>query len=676
MSASDLSEKGNHMRSKACLWRKLTALLFFIGMGLFPAVSWGALTQFSSTAGEVRDILQTSVNTLYAATQGGGIYKTTDGGQTWTRLASFPEHFVWRLAGYAANTQLIYAANGKGLFKSEDGGTNWTQQTFDHVNAVAVDPYNQNHVLIGVPGAGIYQSLDGGATFALANTGLDSLDVTSIAFSPASNNVVYAGLSSNVGADWGGVFKSTDGGSTWNSWNNPGGAGAIGNKFITALAVDSQGNLHAGSWHPATYSGGLYKQTGSGGWSLRREVYGVETIVLDRSTAGKLWAGTKSFGPWKSTDYGGTWNQAVNPGLDPEVYSTVYSLMTFSGSPGKVLAGVKGLGFYLTMNDGGVWNLTGTGLNADRGRSLAAYPQTNPSTYYFGLAGGGVMKSTNAGMSWFHLDTGLKVDSVENNLTVAHLGISTSNGNNIYAATYGRGLFHWTGAEWTRVAEAGIPNDAYAFLKPMGLVVDRLDDRVVYYSLFDQNQGVYRRDGTGVWSRVLAGPFTGSGASKIVQSSLNPLKLYALNHDELPSVSTNGGSSWARINATHSGFMRLSFFSLAENPFDSSILLASTNKGLFRSTNGGFDWSPVSPVSGLESAVLTGLVFSPLVSGRLWGTDLGGRYYCSNDNGSTWVAKADALLGSPIVDLKIIDGVLYLITDGSGVLRDASPNCP
>jgi photosystem II stability/assembly factor-like uncharacterized protein len=362
--------------------------------------------------------------------------------------------------------------------------------------------------------------------------------------------------------------------------------------------------------------------------------------------------------------------------LDPDVYSSVYSLMTFAANPQKVLIGVKGLGLFLTTNGATSWSLTGNGFKADRGRSWAMYPPSGPTTYYLGLAGGGVMKSTTGGVSWIQLDTGLKVEGVENNLTISHLSVSTTNANNLYAAAHGRGLFRWSGTEWARVAETGVPNDAYTFLKPMGLAVDRDDDRYVYYSLFDLNQGVYKRDGGGAWSRILAGPFSGAGASKVLQSIVYPSRIFALMYDELPLVSVNGGASWAAASAAHTGFMRLSYYSMAENPLDSARILASTNKGLFLSANGGYDWAAVAPVSGLPNTILTGMVFSPTVNGRVWAVDLSGGYYCSNDSGSTWVSKTDPLLGSPILDLKMIAGTLYLITDGSGVLRDASPTCP
>jgi photosystem II stability/assembly factor-like uncharacterized protein len=651
----------------------LVSILVLLSSGYATA---RPLTQLSSNAGEIRDLLQAGSNTLFAATQGGGIYKSTDGGSSWTKLSGFGERYVWRLAGHTANNQLIYAATSKGLFKSSDGGTSWTQLTFDNVRALAIDPYDSNHILIGVPGTGIFSSFDGGAAFSLAKSGLDSLEVTAIAFDPVNHDVVYAGLNSNLSSAWGGVFKSTDRGITWTDWNNPNGNGALGNKFVTGLVVDSQGSVHAGTYHPGTYSGGLYKQSGNGGWTLRQEVYGVETIVMDKNTSSRLWAGTRSFGPWISNNYGSNWSQAVNPSKAPEVYSTIYSLLTFPGSPDKVLAGVKGLGLYQTLNSGASWDLTGAGLKADRAKAIAAYPSASPTRFYLGLVGGGVMKSIDVGTTWSDFNDGLEVPSVENNLTVPKLGISTTDPNNIYAATHGRGFFRWNGTQWVRVNESGLPNNPETFLKPQGLVVDTMDDRVVHYSLFDSNQGVYRRDTGGAWSLVLSGPFSGAGASRIVMSPTNHLKRYALMFDDLPYLSTDGGNSWTKVNAIHSGFMRLSFYALAENPLDANMVLANTNKGLFKSTDGGNSWTSINPVSGLNNTILTGLAFSHAVNRKVWAVDLSGNYYCSDDAGANWVTLADPLLGCAIVDLQWIAGALYLVTDGCGVLKDPSPICP
>jgi photosystem II stability/assembly factor-like uncharacterized protein len=122
--------------------------------------------------------------------------------------------------------------------------------------------------------------------------------------------------------------------------------------------------------------------------------------------------------------------------------------------------------------------------------------------------------------------------------------------------------------------------------------------------------------------------------------------------------------------------MGLSFYAVAENPLNPNVALASTNKGLFLSVDGGNSWANLGVSATLGSTVLTGLVFSPTVDNRVWAVDRGGGYYCSNDGGTSWQALADPLLGRAVVDLTLINGALYLVTDGSGVLRDPAPTCP
>lgn len=410
------------------------------------------------------------------------------------------------------------------------------------------------------------------------------------------------------------------------------------------------------------------------------EVYGVEALILDESAAFTLWAGTRFFGPCLTQNNGTTWSQAVNPSTDPEVYTGVYALLTFPGTPGKVLAGVKGLGLHLSSNNGGAWDKVSPGLRADRAQAIIAAPGS-PNTLYLGLQGGGVMRSVDGGSTWTNFNTGLEEPGIEYALTITNLAISTTDPANIYAATLGRGLFRWNGGSstWGKISESGLPSTWY--LKPMGLAVHPADDRIVYSSFFDPGQGVYRRNTNGSWSLVLPGPNSGAGASKMVMSptvntAVSSTRVYTLIFGGPPYRSTNGGASWKPVSATHVGFMDLSFYAVAENPRNPNVALASTNKGLFLSVDGGNSWASLGVSATLGSTVLTGLVFSPTVDNRVWTVDHAGGYYCSNDGGTSWTALADPLLGSAIVDLKLINGALYLVTDGSGVLRDQAPTCP
>ncbi len=287
------------------------------------------------------------------------------------------------------------------------------------------------------------------------------------------------------------------------------------------------------------------------------------------------------------------------------------------------------------------------------------------------------MKSTTGGASWFQLDTGLKVHGVENNLTISHLAISTTNGNN-FTRRRTEGVFSdGHGTEWSRVAETGVPNDAYTFLKPMGLAVDRTDDRYVYYSLFDLNQGVYKRDGDGAWSPRLGRPLHGGRGLKVFQSLAYPARIFALMYDELPLFQHKRGrqlgASPCHPRGFHAAF--LLFLGRESSGFRQDSGRAPT-KAFFFPPMVDMTGLRVNPVSGLTNAVLTGMVFSPAVNGRIWAVDLSGGYYCSNDSGSTWVSKADPLSGQPDPRSRNDRWGLYLITDGSGVLKDASPTCP
>ena len=648
----------------------------------FPFAASGTLTQLTSNAGEIRDLLQTDSATIFAATQGGGIYKSTDSGSSWSHLSGCTERYIWRLAGFSGNPSLVYAATIGGLLKSMDAGNSWSLLTYDEVRAIAVDPFNQNHLLIGVQGAGIYSSTDAGTTFSLSISGLDSVDVTAIAFNPTAQNVVYAGLNSNESGNWGGIFKSTDGGSTWVDWNNPGGNGVIGNKFVKALVVDDQGAIHAGTLNPNTGSGAVYKQNGSGGWSLKKELYGVETLTVNTYTLHTLWAGSRTYGPWKSTDNGSSWTMA-SPYPPTFMYTGIYSLL-IPDATGKALAGVKGLGIYRSANSSGTsgWNFSSTELSADKVRDFTADSSTNR---YIGLAGGGVMRSQNSGPwdainngLWFRTNPADPNTLIENNLTITNLATSSYDPTTIFAAAWGRGLFKWNfqTSSWVLVSENGLPynNDpSQLFFEPTGLLVHPADNRIVYYSLFNPNQGVYMRSTSGTWSLVQSGPFSGQGASRIVVSPDNS-RLYVLMYDNLPYRSTNDGASWTQVNAIHTGFMRLAFYAIAENPLTPGYALASTNKGLFESLDSGSNWSSKTALGELYSSVLTGLVFSSVVNGRVWAVDRSGGFYCSNDSGSTWYLIVT--LNSAISDIKLIDGTIYLITDGSGVWQDSTLECP
>lgn len=166
--------------------------------------------------------------TWYAAAASGGIWKTTDGGDTWTNLTpDWPVLPVSAMAMANSNHDVIYAGTGEsfpgsaqiagsGVFKSTDRGTSWTQLSttannadFRYVNRIVVDPTNPDNVLAATT-TGVFKSTNGGADWtAELSSYVEDLDAD-----PTDFNVLYA--SCNLF----GVYKSTDMGNTWISASN------------------------------------------------------------------------------------------------------------------------------------------------------------------------------------------------------------------------------------------------------------------------------------------------------------------------------------------------------------------------------------------------------------------------------------------------------------------------
>ncbi|MCP9495272.1 MAG: SBBP repeat-containing protein [Pyrinomonadaceae bacterium MAG19_C2-C3] len=194
----------------------------------------------------------TTPTTLYAGTLTGA-YKTTNGGANWTEinvgLSSSPFNNsaprVNELGFDPANSTTIYAGTSRGMYKTTNGGVSWTAinnglglNSFNvpEVIALAVDPLDPATIYVGVQGffGGIYKSTDGGSTWSVSNTGLSqnvsgtnfTLTVNALAINPMTPSTLYAGTSS-------GVYKSTDSGSTWSASNT-----GLSNTVVNALVID------------------------------------------------------------------------------------------------------------------------------------------------------------------------------------------------------------------------------------------------------------------------------------------------------------------------------------------------------------------------------------------------------------------------------------------------------
>ena len=328
---------------------------------------------------------------LYAATSS-GVFKTTDGGASWTPvnmgLAGIP---VFSLAIDPKTPGTVYAGTfGKGVFKSTDAGRHWTPVPGgfgdDTVLSFAIDPRDPATLYSGTtasssstadavfsPASAVIKSSNGGLAWAAANAGLPRSIVTALAIDPSNPAVLYAGTST------GGVFKTANGGLTW----TPANAG-IGTSNISHLVVDPRNanvvyagieGCSAGCSSPA----GVFKST-NGGTSWVSASAGladdlqVVALAIDPEDTQVLYAATRFNGLFKTTNGGVNWIP-INPAPTGTMFAIVhFALVVDPASTRTVYAGTFD-GVVKTTDGGRTWAPSNSGLPA--------------STRVFALAVGG-----------------------------------------------------------------------------------------------------------------------------------------------------------------------------------------------------------------------------------------------------------------------------------------------
>lgn len=653
-----------------------------------------AVIKLSIPGGEVRDIVYSTANSAFAATQGGGIYTSVNAGQTWSHLAASPARYVNQLA--IGSTGTLYAATTAGVFSSSDGGGGWTRLFGDRVSAIAVQPGTDNTVLFGVPGAGVYRIIAGAAPV-LSASGLGNTGISSIAFDPQTPTTAYLGVTSPcqdsicTPQDRIGVYKSTDSGATWTDIT-----ANLDVKFVTGITVTNDHTVFVSTRTPSGCGpgGANLLLRGAGNWlnptvEGAGMVSGAETVKLDRLDGNSVWVGSCGIGLYRATFSAGHWTFARQhvPGNPPvDLLNAAYAIGSYAGSD-RVSVAVRGAGIFTSASgrNGGstAWS-EASGLNALRATSFDVLP-ANAATMYIGSVGAGVLSSTNSGNNWNRFNTGFPnlaaVAGVPTLLDIRGVVGHPTDSTKVAAIAGGfggfpAGVYQASAGTWSQVPGT---SGGGVYLNPQGLVYSAGDDSLLVSNFDNQYQaGVFVGSGTtgGYVQRL---PETGYG--KIFRSQFPATKLFVLSSLPDNSVnasygigvrSTNGGLNWAWMSAPgHAGFMSLVGYALAER--DANNLLASTNKGLFGSADGGATWSRIT-VSGTATTVFSGLAYSGT---NVFAVSRAGGFFCSTNNGATWSDLSATLPESPVfVDLQARGSQLYLVSDGAGVLLSSAPTCP
>jgi photosystem II stability/assembly factor-like uncharacterized protein len=414
--------------------------LFFMdpGVGSWTAATTGPSSPIVALAVEASNPLVAYAAADHPGTGGatGGVYKTTDGGRNWSRLAGVLDAFdLVDLATHPTTGGTVYAAtlNG-GVYRSTDGGLTWTEladygTVADLINVTVKHP-SDALLYAATEGYGVQVSSDGGRSFVPRVLGLASLDVNAIAFEPASATVMYAG----TGA---GVFKSVDAGNTWAAT-----AQAAGE--ITDLVTDNDGAARR-IWASVRGLGVAYSADGGATFAVRAS--GLATLELtslaleNLGSARRIWASTRGRdGVYYSDDLGQTWRPAAGTGL---LDRDVNDLTLQTGAARRIWASTDD-GVFFSDDGGSSWASLSLGLPAGApATSVSIDPGSGEAFVSLDSASqGGVYRGGNLGEPWSAFNAGLDA------LTVRRLtndgGRSQGPGataTTFYASTAGEGNF-------------------------------------------------------------------------------------------------------------------------------------------------------------------------------------------------------------------------------------------
>lgn len=276
------------------------------------AVSWN--NRNSGLVGEVRAIAiaPSNANTIYVGSTD-GVYRSIDGGTTWTKTLStgLPTFtFLTAMAVSPTNASLIFAGSSSGFFKSTDGGNTWIQvsvspQFFSNANSIVFDPSTPATIYVG-QGNGVFKSTDSGSTWVAQNNfgvpGTPNIQV--VAINPTTPQTIYAGSSSN------GIFRSTNGGGIWSPINT--GLGGSNPLNITSIAIDpsNTSTIYTGSGF-----GGVINKSTNGGTSWAPVTNGVPNnffISAMVATSSAVYAASQNGGVIKTVNGGTLWTSANN----------------------------------------------------------------------------------------------------------------------------------------------------------------------------------------------------------------------------------------------------------------------------------------------------------------------------------------------------------------------------
>jgi photosystem II stability/assembly factor-like uncharacterized protein len=685
----------------------------------FAALRWRELGparggRSVAAAGSVQRPLE-----YWMGTTGGGVYKTTDGGMSWQPVTD--KYFGGTIGAITvdpSNPDVVYVGGGEtdirgntshgdGLWKTTDGGKTWSMLGFkeEYISTIRVHPKDANTVYLGVFGRvfsahadrGVYKSTDGGKSFRKVLFVNDSTGAIDLVMDPSNPDVLYAAMwqayrtpwSMSSGGVHSGIHKSTDGGATWTKLTGTARglpSGVVG-KIGLAVSPAKPSRVWAMIEHD---SGGLYRSDDAGqSWSyinkerkLRQRAWYYSMIAADPKDTNVIYG--LNVGMFRSKDGGKTFPETLNP-----PHGDNHDLWIAPDNPDRMVQANDG-GANVSLNRGASWT----------GQEFATaqfYHVSTTNEYPYKVCGAQQDNSTLCGPS-----------RKEGGVTMAdwydagggESGYVTPNPKNpdiIFAGSYGGLLTRKnvrTGFERNVTVHPDNPmgysseDIAVRFQWTFPIVYSRHDPGVLYaggnhlFRSTDEGQswtkaspdlsrhdprtmgasgGPITKDQTGVETYGVIFTFD--------ESPLQKGLLWAGTDDGYVWVSRDAGANWKNVTPKDIGdFTRVSM--IEPSHFAACGAYVAGNRYqqddkrpiLYKTTDCGATWTAIN--TGIAEQEFTRVIREdPERRGLLYaGTERG--VWVSFDDGGNWQSLRRNLPPVPVHDLVVKEGDLVVATHG------------
>jgi hypothetical protein len=660
--------------------------------GINPG-GWTALGP-GNIGGRIRAVAihPTQHNTVFIGSVSGGIWKTTDAGTTWAPVNDFmgnlsissivfaPDNPNVMYAGTGEGFFNIDAVRGAGIFKSLDGGVTWSalsatnptvNSVWYYVNRIAIHPTNAN-VLLAATNSGIYRSDDAGVSWTL-RTGTNRY--TDVRFDPLDGSKALASRGFGGGA----IQYSTDGGAGWNdSTLAPAGRVELAYSRTANVVYASVDTNPLGTYNP---TGSVYRSSNGGvDWTLQSSpVHLAEqgwynnTIWVDPTDSNHVVVGGLDL--YRSTNAGAnftkisTWSQGGSVHGD---HHAIVSSPGYNGTSNRTIFFGNDGGMYKAADIAAVtatnvgWTNLNNGLSITQFYSGAGHNGVN-GQIIGGTQDNGSLRYSGTGTNWsaFYGGDG------------GHSAIDPTNGAFIYGE-YVRLQIHraTTVGGFSANIFAGL-NDAVQgkanFIAPFTIDPNNPN------TLIAGGESVWRstnaKAATPSWSFIQSP--TGGGGSNNYTSHVHVAK----GNSNLIWNGKNSGALFKSVNGTDtlptwnqmgSGVLptRMVLTILVDADTNNTVYVGFggyTNQNLWKTTNGGTNWTNIG--SGLPPAPVRTIQRHPSNPNFLYaGTEVG--IYTSEDGGSTWNTSNDGPANVSVDQLFWLDSsTLVAATHGRGMFR-------